>query len=716
MAIPVAVENEVIIGKSIRSEVCGMEMNASVVKAVTATLYDYKKEAVVREYSTNITDSHNDSGKRSLKGYIHVPTKMNPVIEFHDFGLGMSEDTIYSVYTVLGKSTKRGDNTTNGSLGFGSKSYGTVCDQMTVTSIKDGIKTVVICYKDRTGMLAADTKSVTETDQPNGTIVSIPVKPNEVHQWQETAAKVLGAFEVPHEVNTFGDYQDVFEETVKLCNTVREKGTVFNQKPTWLMNSLRSSKWVLMGDVIYTLPDFETLLPNLKVKNILEGISSSGFYMTHFNIGELDHAPSRESISYDDQTFFKVKTRVKKDVVSYLRDFEKQVGNLSGMSYYKFRRKFEGTQVYAAVKDIKFPFLDGNPLSYICPTIRGERSFIPKMFLLNEAKYGKIKGKVLSSGFEYRNAVFSASIHSFDQRRLFAIESPVILYSENEKGLYKTKETVNNASEILNKRDILVAESKEKAENILSWFGEGEVICGDKFSPEKVKRVSSGKGNSRGGYGVKEDWETIGKVFKLTETGYTTNFEKIDLSEEGVLFLPENNIEIKGIVKGTVTRLTMSNRIANVLKAKGINKVVQLNKNNSGKISRSGVEGVDSFLKKVVKEHKVEIIKSDLWADIHVPVYARDVPLLVKSKTNRTLKARQFKPCSLVQNICKISNFGLNSTKLYKKELNRKTELENKVVQEVEVIKEKLPLWDTVKHTQDKEKIEHYLRLEKVIK
>ena len=31
-----------------------------------------------------------DSGNEGLKGYVHVPTKMNPVIEFHDYGLGMT--------------------------------------------------------------------------------------------------------------------------------------------------------------------------------------------------------------------------------------------------------------------------------------------------------------------------------------------------------------------------------------------------------------------------------------------------------------------------------------------------------------------------------------------------------------------------------------------------------------------------------------------------
>jgi len=47
MAIPVQIENEVVIGKSSRSEECGIEFNSSLVKALSSTLYNYKIEAKV---------------------------------------------------------------------------------------------------------------------------------------------------------------------------------------------------------------------------------------------------------------------------------------------------------------------------------------------------------------------------------------------------------------------------------------------------------------------------------------------------------------------------------------------------------------------------------------------------------------------------------------------------------------------------------------------
>ena len=714
MAIPVKTKNEVLIGKSTRSEVCGMEMNASVVKAVTATLYNYKIDAVVREYSTNITDSHNDSGNEGLKGYVHVPTKMNPVIEFHDYGLGMTEDTVYSIYTVLGKSTKRGDNTTNGSLGFGSKSYGTVCDQMTVTSVKDGVKVVVVCYKDRTGMLAADTKSVTQTDQGNGTVVSIPVKLNEVELWQETAAKVLGAFRVPHEVNSFGEFEDAFNAMQSLCKRVREDGSVFLHSNSSLTNSLRNSNYVLMGDVIYELPDFGTLLPNLSIKSTIKNITSNGFYMTSFNIGELDHAPSRESISYDDQTFLRVKTRVKQDVIKRLREFESKMGNLQDMSYYRFRKEFEGTEVYTAMREINLPFLKGYPLRTVCPVFTGIKSPSRVMLLGNRDVFGTLRGQVPSAVGGY--PMYSGIINGFNPGRLYSIKNPLIMYSENERGLYKIKDTIENAEKVTGKYNILVVDDEEKAHKLFNWFGEGEIVCGDQYSPEKKARVKGGKG-SRKSYGVKEDWETLGEVYTLKENGYSSTYEKIDLSEEGVYYWEGNCMEVRGVVKNTTTKLTMHTSLAKTLYQKGVRKVVVVNLNNKGKIGRSHVGDISTFIRDMVKPLKKDVIKHTVWdRQNKFQTNHYDTPLLVKSRSvSQIEKKRSQLSNDFVKGLCEVSDFGLSKTPAYKKEELSRNNLYQKVLEEVESVKSKLPLWDEVKHS-GADKIQHYLRLEKVIK
>ncbi len=707
MAIPVNAVSEVVTGKSIRSEETGMEFNASVVKAMTSNLYNYKIEAVLREYSTNITDIHNDSGMEGVAGYVKLPTKFDPTVEFRDKGRGMNEEDIYGTFTILGKSTKRGDNTTNGSLGFGSKSYVTVADQMTVTSVKDGVKTVVLCYKNRKGSLSADTKYVANTDEPNGTVVSIPVDLGKVNQWLSTAARVLGAFRTPHEVNCFGDYEHEYNQMIEMCKSVRESGSMFYQTNNRVMNNMRSRAFALMGDVMYELPDYETLLPNTSVTSTAKGMVANGFYCVNFDIGELDHAPSREAVSYDDETYLKVKHRVRKDFVKEVNKFNEMLGGVE-MSYYKFYHKFSGTKVMEALSGLRLPFLAGNSMASLAG------NFQKVAFLNKESKFGKVKGNIPSA--TERSTVYCSNVDTLYQSRLLTIKNPLIIYSENEKGVYKIKQTLDNAHKNW-EGDVLLCENKVFAENLFKFFGCGEVQCADQYSPEKLKRQGAkGAGGIRTSHGVKEDWETVGQVRELNGSDYTSHYGKVDLSEEGVYFLNDENkhMKVKGIVKGKTTHLNMSSRVSGILSKYGVKKIVITNLNNRGKIERSGIKSIDSLWTHIIKENKTDIIKSLVWSEGcnvrgYESILARSIP------EYRKLKSRRPNEESVAYQLTRVSNFHLDKTPKYVQEESRRVSLSTKLNEKVNAKKEKLPLWDIISR-QGQDSMEYYLKLEKVIK
>ncbi|CAH9014160.1 putative rIIA protein [Vibrio phage 249E41-1] len=707
MAIPINPETEVITGKSSRSEETGIEFNASMVKTLTSNLYDHKIEAVIREYSTNITDSHFYAGKQGVKGYVKLPTKFDPTAEFRDTGLGMDEDTIYNIFTVLGKSTKRGDNDSSGSLGLGSKSYLTVADQMTVTSVKDGVKTVVLCYKNRKGSLSADTKHVSKTDEPNGTVISIPVDLGKVNQWLATAARVLGAFRVPHEVNSFGDYQEEYDQMVEMCREIRESGSKFYRECNHVRYNMRSRAFALMGDVMYELPEYESLLPSTSVTHIAKDMLDSGFYCASFNIGDLDHAPSRETISYDDETFLKVKHRVLKDFVKEVKSFNDMIGG-KDMTFYKFWHKFQGTAVYEALREVRLPFLKGNNMRNLMAGRYGTKA----MFLDDQSKYGNIKGLVLSSNEEV--TVYSSNVDTFYQNRLLAISNPLIMYSENEKGTYKIKQTLENAQKT-HTGSVLLCENKVFAENLLTFFGVGKIEVSDQYSPEKLKRKATG--NRIGvSHGIKEDWETVGQVREITENGYSSHYGKVDLSEEGVYFLDDkdNHMKVRGIVKGQTNYLNMSTHISQILGKYGVRKIVLVNLNNKGKIARSGIQNIDQVWTRIIKENKTDIIKATVWeGESRFSGYTK---LLVQGLADyRKLVSREPHHNNLGYELSKVSDFHLNKTKGFEQEQNRKDALKNRINTKVEMTKKKLPLWDIVSR-QDQKSVEYYLKLEKVIK
>uniref|UniRef100_A0AB39AJL4 RIIA lysis inhibitor n=1 Tax=Vibrio phage P018-4 TaxID=3229728 RepID=A0AB39AJL4_9CAUD len=714
MAVPVTPEYEVNVGKSKESQEFGFHFSAKLARTLAETLYDYKIEAVVREYSTNITDSHTDAGFPEKQGYVEVPTKMSPTVKFQDFGVGMSKDTIFKIYTVFGKSTKEHDNTTNGSLGYCSKAAFSISEQFTVTSVKDGVKTVVVCYKDRTGLPKADVKSEKPTDESNGTTVEIPVNLSKINEWQEACARVLGSFRVPHKVNTFGDYERVYEEVRTMCLNVRDKGSLFIQKPNHQLATHRSNTMVLMGDVLYHLPDFDKLIGNTKIKSLVTTLVDGGIYVTNFNIGDLDHAPSREAISYDPKTFAKVRKRVNSDIKKEYRKFSKDI-NLEGeVSFYKFYKQYHKSSVWEMMKNLELPFTEGNPLYKIDPDNKNTYSYKKVMYLLND-KYGKIRG-VVPDANNY-NTIFSNTVDSFYQDRLVNITRPVVVYSDLDKGLYKMKETIENIHKDKD-RYVLYTPSKQHALNVAKWFGVNEVMCGDSYSPEKVKR--KGVSNKRGSYGIKSDLETVATYLELTSSGYKSETGKVDLAEDGLFYVDrENDIIIKGIVPNQETRFSPSNNnLRQMLELVGGKKVVIRNKNNKGKITRAGVKPLSIAVKNEIKSIKPDLTKY-LAHQMRHNGFTMKENVLIKNKPVMAKVKRKLDTVDIQNEKVKIaaglSKFSLTKTKSFEKYRESKLKVYNKLKSDVESVLEKLPLADKF-YDYETEDFEYYLKLEKVIK
>lgn len=160
----------------------------------------------------------------------------------------------------------------------------------------------------------------------------------------------------------------------------------------------------------------------------------------------------------------------------------------------------------------------------------------------------------------------------------------------------------------------------------------------------------------------------------------------------------------------------MNYNLANLLNTLEVKQVVVKNKNNQGKINRSGVKPVGSVLKDGLKGYKKSIIKTSIWKNGKRLTTDYDKPLLVKSKTYSKVKTIvSSKEDAVVEKACNVSLFGLDTTPAYKKEVERFNLLTSKVSEEVESLKEKLPLWEHIRN-KDEDAVIHYLKLEKVIK
>lgn len=101
-----------------------------------STLYANPPYAVLREFIANAIDAHHAAGY-SGPVEVDLPTRDDPRLVIRDHGNGMSRDTLVNTYYNYGESSKRGDSTSIGALGFGSKSAYSVSPTWEVHSVTE---------------------------------------------------------------------------------------------------------------------------------------------------------------------------------------------------------------------------------------------------------------------------------------------------------------------------------------------------------------------------------------------------------------------------------------------------------------------------------------------------------------------------------------------------------------------------------------------------
>ena len=255
-------------------------------------------------------------------------------------------------------------------------------------------------------------------------------------------------------------------------------------------------------------------------------------------------------------------------------------------------------------------------------------------------------------------------------------------------------------------------DTEENADFLLEWFGCGQKLCCDGIIPTKEKVSRKGGKGSRGSFGIKEDWETLGQVQDI-EKGETNTWQKmVNLKDEKVFYCDKSSVTLKAFDK---TLSLSSYLMVTFLKQIGVDKIIFENKNNSGKIKRSGVKHLSVAIEEYVKSHKSEFIK----------YYSKEMPVLTLDKKELVIAKRlpvykkfmnkvtdSYKAPVHIKVIRDISTFGFENTKLWQQERNRVTKLRNSVESDVEKKISKLPLF----HCIPEKDMEYYLRLEKVIK
>lgn len=259
--------------------------SAHIMRILRSQLYSDKILAVLREYSANAWDANREVGKKDVPIKVVLPTALDPTLYIRDFGPGISHEDMFAIYAQYGVSTKRNSDGQVGMLGIGSKSGFAYTDSFTITTWQNGTQRIyaALLNNDEKGSLNLLDESASE--EPNGTMIQIPVRPTDIPDFVSKAEKLFFHFNPRPDIN-------ITLEPVPVPEVVMKHGSIHRGYGTWM---------AVMGCIAYKID-----LKQLRGLNSHRG--GAGEFLDrldgylYFDIGEIEIAASREGLEYSDKT------------------------------------------------------------------------------------------------------------------------------------------------------------------------------------------------------------------------------------------------------------------------------------------------------------------------------------------------------------------------------------------------------------------------------
>lgn len=296
-----------------------IKTTAKAFEILSSGIYSNKIRAVIRELSCNAYDSHVEAGKADTPFKLHLPDAFGPEFSVEDFGVGMSPEVVEELYTTYFSSTKTDTNDLIGGLGLGSKSPFCYTDQFTIRSRKDGVECIYGAYISSDGAPSIQKKSERVTTEPNGVKVSLAVDPSDFQEFYSEAQEVFKFFRVHPECNKNLGTEDYINFEI-----LDSHGMV--GKNTW-----RNELHIVMGNVAYFVSTHSPIINKFE-SWIREELRGGVNYIFKFDIGSLNVAASRETISFDEETTENFINRITHLMNSALSRIQKDIDLLPSLS------------------------------------------------------------------------------------------------------------------------------------------------------------------------------------------------------------------------------------------------------------------------------------------------------------------------------------------------------------------------------------------------
>lgn len=300
--------NEIMLGSNKTSTKFTIATSAKAFKVLSQNLYTNQIRAIIRELSCNAADAH------TLLGHFNpfdvtLPSIIDPRFIIRDYGPGLSDDDVTHMYTTYFESTKSDSNDFIGALGLGSKSPFGYTETFSIVSRFEGRARGYTACLDNGEPSLIPTFDV-EDNSPSGLEITVPVLEKDVSRWHHEARYVFA---------TFCDIKPNFVGPQIQVNYLPTDEYFFADSGL----SVDSTEvYAIMGKIRYPLKSESFDFSGIRA------LGEPGKLFIRFKLGELDIAPSREEISYDDDTVNNIKRRVEEITKEIYTEIQKEIDDI----------------------------------------------------------------------------------------------------------------------------------------------------------------------------------------------------------------------------------------------------------------------------------------------------------------------------------------------------------------------------------------------------
>lgn len=279
-------------------------------------LYTDNILAVVRELSCNAYDAHVAANRSEIPFEIHLPNRLEPYFSVKDFGVGLSDSQVMSLYTTYFDSTKTDSNDFIGALGLGSKSPFSYTKAFEVISRFNGYRRVYSVFINEHGVpTIAQLGLPLATDEHNGLEVKLTVQAEDFSKFSNTVSSALMWFPTKPVVTGAADF-----------NFKSPPDTNMKGDGWYIHNRHNGHMAAVQGNVEYRVDVSQIDDISAEAKTFIQCVGVIAF----FEIGELEVAASREEIRYDKRSKKALASKVEEIYQSAISVIEELADNIQG--------------------------------------------------------------------------------------------------------------------------------------------------------------------------------------------------------------------------------------------------------------------------------------------------------------------------------------------------------------------------------------------------